>query len=238
MHLKAGENYTIEITGEGTDGALVDPDLYGIYDKDGNYIGYTYKTGGGTGKTVHFEFSVSNDGGEGEYYIAVGSGSYYSGENTGKYRLYVTDEDDYTSDTHTTADLELQHTVHGLIERPYDVDWLRIHVEEGSSYRITLDNVGDLVPDIKGIYDKHGDAYKDIGEYGSDTWKEVHGAIRWFTASYTGDVYVGVGASNRPGAEGEHHDTGEYSIYYDYLSHGSLTDNLDLETTADVHGSL
>ena len=238
VHLKAGENYTIEITGEGTDGALVDPDLYGIYDKDGNYIGYTYKTGGGTGKTVHFEFSVSNDGGEGEYYIAVGSGSYYSGENTGKYRLYVTDEDDYTSDTHTTADLELQHTVHGLIERPYDVDWLRIHVEEGSSYRITLDNVGDLVPDIKGIYDKHGDAYKDIGEYGSDTWKEVHGAIRWFTASYTGDVYVGVGASNRPGADSEHHGTGEYSIYYDYFSHGSLTDNLDPGTTADVHGSL
>ena len=238
VHLKAGEHYTIEITGEGTDGALVDPDLYGIYDKDGNYIGYTYKTGGGTGKTVHFEFSVSNDGGEGEYYIAVGSGSYYSGENTGKYRLYVTDEDDYTSDTHTTADLELQHTVHGLIERPYDVDWLRIHVEEGSSYLITLDNVGDLVPDIKGIYDEHGDAYKDTGEYGSDTWKEVHGAIRWFTASYTGDVYVGVGASNRPGADSEHHGTGEYSIYYDYLSHGSLTDNLDLETTADVHGSL
>ena len=112
--------------------------------------------------------------------------------------------DDYPQDRSTTGFLRVGGSATGDIETRGDVDWFKVRLQEGKTYRIDLEGAasraGTLTdPDLLGVHDYRGllappDPHSDDGGAG-------YNSRIFFTADRYGDHYIAAGAANnRTGA--------------------------------------
>ena len=238
--LEAGRTYRIDLEGSDTDaGSLPDPHLYGIYDSNENHIRGTANENRGTGLNSRVFFTPQEDD---TYYIAAGA----HGRQAGGYTLSVTemteDSDDFTADSETTGEVDVDDSVTGEIERPNDRDWFEVTLEADKIYQIDLKGIwtgsGSLFnPYLYGIYDNGSNLI-------AGTTNDERGPVLYsqvvFTTGEAGTYYV------EAGADGPH--TGDYTLSVTEVADdfaasirtsgevdvgGSVTGNIDIRTDHD-----
>jgi hypothetical protein len=206
VELTAGTAYRIDLEGAPTwVGSLYDPDLYGIYDSDGNLIPGTTNDDGGVLWNSRVTFTPPVDG---TYYVSVGSSAAPCGNYIviyeGTYRLTVTDpgvseeRTDFSADTNTSGRVLVDGLATGEIENSQDRDWYLVTLETGTTYRIDLTgratSGGSLTdPYLHGIYDADGDL---IAGTTADDGGDYRNSRLTFTPSANGIYYVSAGADD------------------------------------------
>ena len=104
--------------------------------------------------------------------------------------------DDYSQDTSTTGVLRVGSSATGEIETRGDVDWIKVYLQAGMTYRIDLEGVasraGSLYdPSLLGIYDARAALLPDTGDDDSGTG---FNSRLFLTAGRAGEYYIAVGA--------------------------------------------
>ena len=129
--------------------------------------------------------------------------------------------DDYTQDRSTTGALRVGDSATGEIEAGGDVDWFKVKLQAGKTYRIDLEGLptraGTLTdPELLGIHDHRETLLLD--SQGDDGGVRFNSRV-FFTADRYGDYYIAAGAwGNRTGTYkllveevvGDDYPTGEY----------------------------
>lgn len=178
---RTGNRYHITLAGAG-EGGLGDPTLR-VLDSEGNELAMNDDAEGTLNSALDFIPRTN-----GTVFIeARGYGDAY----TGPYALNITAErlprDTVGNSSSTGARLTAGQSVDGTLDFPGDTDWYRIRLEEGQSYRFTLNAsgaspVGD--PLIR-LHDSSGNelAVDDDGGDGLNSYLE-------YTAPSTGTYFV------------------------------------------------
>ena len=110
--------------------------------------------------------------------------------------------DDYTHDKLTTGTLPVGASATGEIETGGDIDWFKVRLQAGKTYRIDLEGLptraGSLTdPNLLGIYDSREMLLLD--SQGDDGGVRLNSRV-FFTADRYGDYYIAAGAwGNRTG---------------------------------------
>ena len=199
--LEAGRSYVIDLEGVATSaGTLWNPDIQGVYDSNGNRIGYTVDEDGGVGLNSRVGFEPEADG---TYYInAEGHGN-----SGGTYRLSVTELGaEFAADTTTTGRVEVGGSTRSAIGSRHDADWFAVTLEAGQAYRIDLQgsgaNRGSLDdPMLLGIYDADGNLMPGTSDDdGGPFWD----SRVYFEPEDAGTYYIS--------AYGDSGDTGTYRL--------------------------
>ena len=129
--------------------------------------------------------------------------------------------DDYTQDRSTAGALRVGDSATGEIEAGGDVDWFKVKLQAGKTYRIDLEGLptraGTLTdPELLGIHDHRETLLLD--SQGDDGGVRFNSRV-FFTADRYGDYYIAAGAwGNRTGTYkllveevvGDDYPTGEY----------------------------
>ena len=193
--LEAGKTYRIDLKGASSGaGTLRDPYLQGLYDADGNAITGVSDDDSGRGSDSQLTFTAQTAG---TYYVSAGAGQ----NNTGTYRLSVTDvtdgaQDDFGASTGTAGTVAVGGSATGEIGHAGDNDWFGVTLEAGKTYRIDLNGAssgaGTLSdPYLRGIFDADGNRIdgttNDDGGPGDDSQLT-------FTAQTAGTYYVAADA--------------------------------------------
>ena len=130
---------------------------------------------------------------EGTHYIVAGS----SVNTTGIFGVWVvqTMDDDYSGNESTTGTVTVDGAAaSGKIEVPSDRDWFKTSLTEGKTYKVNVlgKSTGDgslRWPKLTGIYNSSGERFPNTGN-------DDHGfgvnPRKYFTASQTGDYFIGV----------------------------------------------
>ena len=130
---------------------------------------------------------------EGTHYIVAGS----SVNTTGIFGVWVvqTMDDDYSGNKSTTGTVTVGGAAaSGKIEVPSDRDWFKTSLTEGKTYKVNVlgKSTGDgslRWPKLTGIYNSSGERFPN-------TENDDHGfgvnPRKYFTASQTGDYFIGV----------------------------------------------
>jgi Ca2+-binding RTX toxin-like protein len=195
VSLQAGYSYRVSLRpGEHGEGGLAAPDLIGLYDSSGMSVLDT------AGKDLtELWFSPATGG---DYFVAAGA----LAGGTGAYQLSVgAVSDDYAASRWTSGQLLLPHgglgTATGVIERSGDVDWVRVSLQGGQLYGLSLEGgamagqftLGSLY--LQGIYDTAGSLVP--GTPGVDG-----NPIAEFRPAQSGDYYIATHAL--PGQTGSY----------------------------------
>ena len=162
VELEAGKTYRFDLKGSMSgDGTMWDPELHGIYDSRGQYIADTENEDNDDLTTanarVFFEAPES-----GTYYVAAGTYALAEKGDAGTYTLSVAEHpDDFSADTDTTGTVAVNGSAKGEITITGDVDWFKIELEAGKTYRIDLKGKqtrdGTLWdPYLRGVHDENG----------------------------------------------------------------------------------
>ena len=193
VNLEANKTYRIDLEGSRPgDGALSDPYLRGVHDKDGALLAGTTNDDGGTGKNSQLFFTPDDDG---TYYVAASG----HGSQLGTYTLSVEDvTDDYAAGTETTGTVTVGDSTTGKIELPGDQDWFAVTLDANKTYQIDLKGspTGDGTlsdPILRGVHDKDGDL---IAGTGNDDGGTGRNSQLFFTADDAGTYYVVADAFN------------------------------------------
>ena len=199
--LQAGRSYSIDLEGVATSaGTLWNPNITGVYDSNGNRIGYTGDEDGGVGLNSRVGFEPEADG---TYYIEAEG----HGNSGGTYRLSVTDLGaEFAADTTTTGRVEVDGSVRSAIGSRHDADWFAVTLEAGQAYRIDLQgfgaNRGSLDdPMILGIYDSDGNLMPGTSD---DDGGPIWDSRVYFEPEDGGTYYIS--------AYGDSGDTGTYRL--------------------------
>ncbi len=179
---RTGNRYRIALDGAGGDAGLGDP-LLRVVDGEGNELAMSDDSEGSLNSALEF-IPAAN----GEVFIEA---SGYGGSYTGAYALNIVAErlprDGVGNSTSTGGRLRVGETLDGTLDFPSDSDWYRVRVEEGQSYRFTLDASGDspIGDPLIRLRDASGAelALDDDGGEGLNSYLE-------FTAPSTGDYFV------------------------------------------------
>ena len=130
---------------------------------------------------------------EGTHYIVAGS----SVNTTGIFGVWVvqTMDDDYSGNKSTTGTVTVDGAAaSGKIEVPSDRDWFKTSLTSGKTYKVNVlgKSTGDgslRWPRLTGIYNSSGERFPNTGN-------DDHGfglnPRKYFTASQTGDYFIGV----------------------------------------------
>lgn len=179
---RTGNRYTVSLAGTGAEGGLGDP-LLRVVDAEGNELASNDDSEGSLNSQLEF-IPRSN----GNVFIeARGYGDGY----TGAYTLNVTQarmpRDNISNSTLTGSSIRAGQTIDGVLDFPTDSDWFRIRLQEGQSYRFTLNSAGDsaLGDPLLKLHNSRGEevAMDDDGGDGLNSYLE-------FTAPSTGTYYV------------------------------------------------
>jgi Ca2+-binding RTX toxin-like protein/methionine-rich copper-binding protein CopC len=203
VNLEAGQEYRIQVRGaDSGGGTLADPELIGLYDATGNILPGTGNddADGSLDSQLYFRPAVG-----GTYYVAVDAAD----DGTGTYTVSVqtsAGSDDLPANVTTTAALTAAAPVSSSIGIAGDVDWVRVELTAGSSYRFDLlgaENGDGTLSDplIVGIFDSRGVALPGSSD---DDSGAGHNAQVSLQADATGTYYVAVGAFGA--------GTGSYSL--------------------------
>ena len=76
----------------------------------------------------------------GVYYLSAAAVPHRDIDNTGAYRITLTDEEDNTADTPHT--IQVGGTFRGSLDDKRDEDWIRVELVEGRTYDITQTGIG------------------------------------------------------------------------------------------------
>ena len=210
--LEAGQPYRIDLEGSPTGGGtLVDPDLRGIYDENGDRIaGSVEDNNAGVGRNSRIYFTPDEDA---TYYVSAGAhrGYYYS--YVGTYTLAVTEySDDYAADRTTTGRVVVGGSATGSIEPAGDRDWFAVELEADKMYRIDLEGSptggGTLTnPVLRGIY---GESGGQIDGTTDDDDGAGRNSLVYFTPDEDATYYVSAGGYVATGAG--HSQVGSYTL--------------------------
>lgn len=201
--LVAGQDYRIQVRGaDSGGGSLADPELIGLYDATGAIVPGTGNddAGGSLDSQQFFRPAVG-----GTYYVAVDAAD----DGTGSYTVSVqtaTGSDDLPADVTTSALLTASSPVASRIGSAGDIDWIRVELTAGTSYRFDMlgsQNGDGTLPDplIVGIFDSRGVALPGSSD---DDGGAGYNAQVILQPSVGGTYYVAVGAYQG--------DTGSYRL--------------------------
>ncbi len=179
---RSGNRYQITLAGAGGDSGLGDPVLR-VLDSEGNELAMNDDSDGSLNSALEFIPRANGD-----VFIEA---SGYGGSYTGAYRLNIAAERlprDSVGNSRTTGGrVNLGQTVNGTLDFPSDSDWYRVRLEEGQSYRFTLDASGDdpIGDPLIRLHDASGAevGVDDDGGEGLNSYLE-------FTAPSTGNYFV------------------------------------------------
>ena len=210
--LEAGQPYRIDLEGSPTGGGtLRDPDLRGIYDKDGDRIaGSLQDNNAGVGRNSRIYFTP-DDGAT--YYVSAGAHRGYSDSYAGTYTLAVAEySDDYAADRTTTGRVVVGGSATGSIEPAGDRDWFAVELEADKMYRIDLEGSptggGTLYNTVlRGIYPEYGDRLDGTTD---DDGGVGRNSLVYFTPDEDATYYVSAGGYVATGAG--HSQVGTYTL--------------------------
>ena len=222
--LEKGQEYRFDLKGSSTgDGTLYDPDIRGIYDKDGKRLPGTWDEHGGVGWNSQVLFTPEKDG---TYYVAASGSTWWASDGprhkTGTYTLSVAEgTDDFAAGADTGGEVgkvAVGGSATGETEYSGDVDWFEFNAQAGRTYRIDLkgQRAGDGTlrdPDIRGIYDANGILVSGTAD---DDGGQGKNSRTTFTAEETDVYYVGVGG------DGNHKGTYTVTVSVDDLTRSEL----------------
>lgn len=197
LQARVGQRYHITLNSAEGEGALNDP-LLRVVDGEGNEHALSDDSEGSLNSALDFTPTANGD-----FYLEA---SAYAGAYTGRYTLNVTAEraptDNTSADTRTRGRLRIGDSTNADLSFAGDVDWYRVRLEEGNSYRFTLNSNGEssLGDPLLRLYDSSGTevGMDDDGGDGLNSYLE-------YTAPRTGNYFVSAGAF----AEGS---TGGYTL--------------------------
>lgn len=177
-----GQRYRVVLTGSGENGALSDPYLR-VVDAAGNELAANDDDGQSLNSSLEF-----TPAGAGEVFVEARA---YADASAGRYTLSVTAEraptDSISADRNTRGRISIGDNVDGALDFAGDADWYRVRLQEGQSYRFTLDSsgespVGDPLLRLRNAAGEEV-AIDDDGGEGFNSYLE-------FTAPSTGNYYV------------------------------------------------
>lgn len=194
----AGERYIIDLKRD-SDAAdpLQDPQIYGVYNSEGNELYNTRNTDAGAGKDAKVSFVASQPG---TYYVAAGGNqSTYAPEGGGTYTLSVTTvpSDPVPADISTEESVVVgDEGVEGRIDYSGDRDWFAVELVGGTRYDVNLKgsvtNDGTLRdPKIYGIHDSEGTRLEKTA---NDDGGTRLNALKTFLAPESGTYYISAGS--------------------------------------------
>lgn len=193
LSTRTGQRYHIALAGAEGEGALGDP-LLRVLDGDGNELAFNDDAEGSLNSALEFVPSSNGD-------VFVEAGG-YGGAHAGAYTLIVNAErmptDNTSGDRNTRGRLAVGGSVDADLGYAQDQDWYRIRLQEGESYRFTLNSSGQspLGDPLLRLYNAAGEevAVDDDGGDGLNSYLE-------FTAPSTGNYFLGA-ASFADGSTG------------------------------------
>ena len=224
VELEARSRYRIDM--EGVDAALARPRIFGVYDKSGDKVDHI--TGFRGERFAVLDIEAPNAG---TYYIVLGR---VAGSSSGRYRLSVTQTDDYPADTGTAGTVEVGGFATGEIEKRGDVDWFKVDLLAGT-YEIDVLGSAEIAgalrdPYLVGIHDSNGVLIANTTNNDNDAGKNSRVD---FDASTGGIYYIAV----RSADDG----TGTYRVNVsrsivvdDYADDISTTGTVVLGDTSDT----
>jgi hypothetical protein len=192
-----GQRYRVTLTGAGEDGALSDPYLR-VVDAAGNELAANDDDGESLNSSLEF-----TPAGASEVFVEARG---FSDASAGRYTLSITAEraptDNISADRNTRGRVSTGDSVEGALDFANDADWYRVRLQEGQSYRFTLESSGSspLGDPLLRLRNAAGEevAVDDDGGEGFNSYLE-------FTAPSTGNYFVEANAF----AEGT---TGGYTL--------------------------
>ncbi len=188
VELVEGRSYDIRLSGIGPE-AVIDPVLK-IYNADGEEVAENDDIDWESLNIFSMlEFSPDSSG---AYYIsATGYQSQYR-DNVGTYEITVFDEEDDNVETPLT--ISVGERLHGTLDSKFDEDWIRVDLEEGKTYDITLMGVGtDVDTDtVLTVYNQEGEqvGFHDDVDYAAG----MANSRLAFSPEVTATYYLSVGA--------------------------------------------
>lgn len=191
LSARTGQTYRIALAGAG-EGGLSDSYLR-VVDAQGNELAANDDSEGSLNSALEFTPQAS-----GNVFIEA---SAFSNAYTGAYTLTVNGSagprDNLSADRNTRGRLTVGQSVDGVLDFNADRDWYRVRLQEGQSYRFTLNSVGDspVGDPLVRIHNAQGEelGFDDDGGDGLNSYLE-------FTAPTTGNYFVDAGAfSEGPG---------------------------------------
>lgn len=180
---RTGQMYTITLAGaQGAASPLADP-LLRVLDSRGTEIASNDDSDGSLNSSLNF---VPSRGGD-VFVSAQG----YGDQGVGAYMLNISatalPPDDASADVGTRGRVDVGGDAHGSLDYPGDHDWYRIRLQQGQSYRFSLNGGGDhtLADPLLRLMDSHGTevAMDDDGGAGFNSYLE-------YTATSTGTFYL------------------------------------------------
>ena len=186
VELEARARYRIDM--EGVDAALARPQIFGVYDKNGDKVGHITGFRGERFAVLDIEAPTA-----GTYYIVLGR---VADSSSGEYRLSVTKTDDYPADTGTTGTVEVGGSATGEIEKRGDVDWFKVELEAGAGgYDIGVLGSAAVAgalrdPYLVGIHDSSGNLIANTANNNFSTTNKNSGVH--FDAPTGGIYYIAV----------------------------------------------
>ena len=231
----ANTPYRIEVSiDQNSNEALHHPYLMGIYGSDGNLLRNTEpdekliktETSQGIYKRIYrFRADTADD-----VFITIHGKTRGPITAIGSYSVRVVEDtdspDDYSARSTTTAKLTLGKTFTGNSERLGDIDWFKVDLEEGKTYRISLWSCADF----QGLYYKDSSDQIVEGSLGTHHL-ELNGTdLAWLTATSTTTHYVSVKVG---------FSLGEYSIKVEEISlpDAEVASSTDTSETVSAGGS-
>ena len=188
LSVTTGQRYVITLDAVETEGErALDPTL-SIYGADGGHLAFNDDAGGTLNSRVAFVPQADGDVFvEARAFADMGVGGY-----TLRAEASAIPPDDAGNDASTRARINPGRAVSGVLEYEGDVDWYRLNVRTGNSYRITL--IGDEASDnplgdpLLQVMNAEGDnlAYNDDDD-------GLHSGLD-FVPTRNGAVYVVAGA--------------------------------------------
>ena len=188
VELVAGRSYDIRLEGIGAD-AVTDTVL-AVYNAHGEQVA--------SNDDIEWEalelssMLAFSPAATGTYYLSAAGGPGADLDNTGAYRITLTDEEDNNADTpHAVA---VGGTFRGSLDDKFDEDWIKVELVAGRSYDVTLRGLGaDAAMDtVLTLYDATGArlARNDDLDLGGGRLDSK----LTFTPAATGTYYLGAGA--------------------------------------------
>lgn len=188
LNVQQGQRYVIALDAVGGDGESVLDPMLGLFDSEGNQLAFNDDANGSLNSRLAYVAQA-----DGVVFIEARA---FADAGTGAYTLNVEASaippDDAGNDAQTTARLADGRPVMGVLEYEGDVDWYRLNVRTGRTYRITLQTVegreDGLADPLLQVFDAEGNqlAYNDDDD-------GLNSALD-FIPTRSGPVYVVAGA--------------------------------------------
>lgn len=188
VKLGAGKTYQIKQT-DGLGSTHIDDRMLQLFDSNGNLVSNTVTTSQNSADNLLTYTSDTTA----TYYVAASAAD----DSTGTYKVSLLVDDDYSSDIHTTGELN-QHGSPGnggirggLIETAGDTDWIKLHMDAGKTYIMYQSGTADGY--IRGLYDSQGNYIINTNSSIGNT--ETRENAVTYTSNETGTYYISVGDS-------------------------------------------